>query len=353
MQSSDPINSLKEQGIGSLKKLKNPELILKARQFLAELAKEDGAALPGSAPIISNEKILDLFFNSLLNFRENTVVQYKKEVKKLLGYLEANNINVSSMRLEHIEAYIVLLKKIRKIGSVSQAKLIYIIRVFLNFLKERGYNDIDPVRLEAPRRNRNDVKRELVTEADFMKLLSIVDSRPEKFKNENITYKIILCLLYCTGIRRSELVGLDWENIYFDQNKIKVLDCKGGKDRLVKISDNLKELLIVYRRALGIYKGPLIRGIQARKRITKTALQNIVKGLFKETKIDRSGLRIHSFRHSYVTNVCRKAGVKVAQESAGHSRIDTTEAYLHTSEEDMDKAIIDIPQRLPSSEESS
>ena len=353
MQNNNPITALKEQGIDSLKKLKNPELILKARQFLKELAKEDGAPLPGSTPLISNENILDLFFNSLLNFRENTVVQYRKEAKKLIGYLDANNINVSSMRLEHIEAYIILQKKIRKISAVSQAKIIYIIRVFLSFLKERGYNDIDPIKLETPRRNRNNVKREIVTEADFIKLMILIDNRPEKFKNENITYKVIICILYCTGIRRSELVGLDWENIYFDQNKIKVLDGKGGKDRLIKISDSLKELLMVYRRELGIYKGPLVRGVQAKRRITKTQLQNIIKGLFKEAKIDRPDLTIHSFRHSYVTNVCRKAGVKIAQESAGHSRIDTTEVYLHTSEEDMDKAVIDIPQQKSSSDESS
>ena len=180
-----------------------------------------------------------------------------------------------------------------------------------------------------------------------------IESNIEKFKNENLTYKVIVCLLYCTGIRKSELIKIDWENIYFDQNKIKVLDAKGGKDRKIKIGDDLKGLLLKYRKVLGIYKGAVIRGVQGRKKITKTQLQNIVKGLFKEAKIDRPGLTIHSFRHSYITEVYKKAGVKAAQESAGHSRMETTDCYIHQTEEDMDKAIIGIPQRSSSSDEKN
>ena len=390
MKSYNPIIALKEQGIDSLKKLKDPQLILKAQLFLKELAKEDGTKPLKKVPSLTKEKILTLFVNSLLNFRKSTIIQYKKEIIKLLDYLEANKINIANIKIEHIEGYIALQIKLRKIKPGSQAKLTYIVRVFLNFLKERGYNDIDPEKLEAPRRNSGGAKREYVTEENFIQLMDCLGNRVEKFKNENLTYKVIVCLLYCTGIRRSELIKLKWDNIYFDQNKIKILDGKGGKDRKIKISDDLKELLHRYRKVLGKYKCVIIRGLQGRKKITRTQLQNIIKGLFKEAKISRPGLTIHSFRHSYVTNVCRKAGlnfygltpigftasgiacplsvgrlhlqayacsisggVKIAQESAGHSRIDVTESYLHTTEEDMDKAIIEIPQQKPSSDENN
>ena len=353
MKTNDPIIALKEQGIDSLKKLKDPQLILKAQIYLKELAKEDGIKPIAKVSTLTREKILTLFANSLLNFRKSTTVQYKKEIKKLLDYLEANKINIASMKIEHLESYITLQKRLRKIEPGSQAKLIYVIRVFLNFLKERGYNDIDPEKLKAPKRNHGDAKREYVTEENFIQLMDCLESREEKFKNENITYKVIVCLLYCIGVRKSELINLNWENIYFGQNKIKVLNGKGGKDRRIKISEDLKELLFKYRKVLGIYKGAVIRGVQGRKRITKTQLQNIIKGLFKEAKIDRPGLTIHSFRHSYITAVYKKAGVKAAQESAGHSRMETTDGYIHQTEEDMDRAVINIPQQKPFSDENN
>ena len=268
MESNNPIIVLKGQGIDSLKKLKDPQLILKAQLYLKELVKEDGIKPLTKVPSLTREKILTLFINSLLNFRKNTIVQYKKEIIKLLKYLEVNKINIANMKIEHLEGYIALQKRLRKIEPGSQAKLIYVIRVFLNFLKERGYNDIDPEKLKAPKRNGSDAKREYVTDTDCIKLMDCLESRPEKFKNENITYKVIICLLYCTGVRRSELIKLKWENIYFDQNKVKVLDGKGGKDRRVKIGDDLKELLLKYRKVLRIYKGPVIRGVQGIKKIT-------------------------------------------------------------------------------------
>ena len=171
----------------------------------------------------------------------------------------------------------------------------------------------------------------------------------ERFKHENLTYKVIVCLLYCTGIRRSELIKLNCDNINYNQNKIKILDAKGGKNRKIKIGGNLEELLLEYRKALDIYKGALIRGVQGRKRISKNSLQNIVKGLFKKAKIDRPGLTIHSFKHSYITNVSHKVGIKTAQKNVGHSRIDTTENYVHLTDKDMEEAIIDIPLQKPDS----
>ena len=353
MESNNPIIVIKEQGIDFLKKLKDPQLILKAQIYLKELAKEDGVKPLGKVPSLTKEKILNLFINSLVTFRDSTIIQYKKEIIKLLDYLEVNKINIVNMKIEHLEGYIALQKKLRKIDTGSQAKLTYIIRIFIHFLKERGFSEMEAEKLKAPGRIRNDAKREIVTEADFIKLLKYLEGRVERFKHENLTYKVIVCLLYCTGIRRSELIKLNWDNIYFDQNIIKVLDAKGGKNRKIKIGDNLKEQLLEYRKVSGIYQGAVIRGAQEGKRITKTSLQNIVRGLFKKAKIDRPYLCIHSFRHSYITEVCRKAGIKTAQKNVGHSRIDTTEVYIHPTDEEEKRAVIDIPLQISSSDEKN
>ena len=182
MESYNPIIAIKEQGIDSLKKLKNPLLILKAQLYLKELAKEDGVKPLVKVPSLTKEKILNLFINSLMTFRESTVVQYKKEILKLLNYLYVNKINIADMKIEHLEGYIALQKKLRKISPGSQAKLTYVIRVFLNFLKERGFSDTDPEKLKAPKRNPGDAKREYVTEADFIKLLDCCHFPPALYR---------------------------------------------------------------------------------------------------------------------------------------------------------------------------
>ena len=321
MNSQNPFMMLKKQGIDSLKELKDPKNIVEAEQFLEKLVQKDREGTRKKIPIVNAKKILELYENSLINRSDATSVQYMEVAEDFIHYLESNRINIASLDLEHCESYMAIQKKRRKFNVNTQARLTYIIRNFLKFLQERGFIKMEPEKFKAPRKISINAKREIVTKDDFTKLMDYIDTRKERFKNENLTYKTIVSLLYCTGVRRSKLVDLNWIDLQLDKKKIILSNAKGGKTRRIKIGDNLKKLLIEYKRACGSPKGAIVRGIQGKKRLNKNSLQNIINGLFKKAKIYRPGLCIHSFRHGYITNVCKKAGPEVAKECAGHSRI--------------------------------
>jgi len=84
----------------------------------------------------------------------------------------------------------------------------------------------------------------------------------------------------------------------------------------------------------------IIRGVHG-KRITKCSLQNIITRIFKESKIKKEGLTLHSLRHTYADRLRRK-GTDIATISKlmGHSNLETTAIYLHSNKEDFKKAVL-------------
>ncbi len=242
---------LKKQGIDSLKELKDPKNIVEAQQFLEKLVQKDREGPRKRIPAMNVKRILGLYENSLINKREATSVQYMEVAEDFIHYLESNRVNIASLDLEHCESYMSLQIKKRKFSTNTQVRLTYIIRNFLKFLQERGYIKMEPEKFKAPRKISIDAKREIVTNDDFIKLLNYIDTRKERFKNENLTYKIIVSLFYCTGVRKSKLIDLNWIDSQLDKKKIILSNTKGGKIRKIRIGNNLKNLLIEYKRACG------------------------------------------------------------------------------------------------------
>jgi integrase/recombinase XerD len=152
--------------------------------------------------------------------------------------------------------------------------------------------------------------------------------------------QIIFHLGIKCGLRRSEVINLDWEHVNFETGKIKIVNSKGGKDRFVFISNDLKGKMLEYRKGTGFYKGPVIRG-KCRKRMTKASLQNLIKRIYREAGIYREGLCFHSLRHTYA-EILRKNNTDTLTISMllGHSNLNTTQQYLHSNEEDLIKASI-------------
>ena len=122
--------------------------------------------------------------------------------------------------------------------------------------------------------------------------------------------------------------------------KIKILDAKGGKERIVYYSQELGAVIEGYRKSSGNSNGALIRGSFG-KRITSCPMHRIVRRMYIESGIYREGLTVHSLRHTYADNF-RKNGVdlKVIKTLLGHSSLATTDRYLHVSSGDLKKAVL-------------
>ena len=142
------------------------------------------------------------------------------------------------------------------------------------------------------------------------------------------------------GLRKSEISKLNWEDLDFNERKIKILEAKGGKERIVYYSQELEKVILSYKKSSGNSTGALVRGSFG-KRITSCPMQRIVRRMYVESGTYRPGITIHSLRHGFASSL-RKKGVdlKIIKTLLGHSSLATTDRYLHVSAGDLKKAVL-------------
>lgn len=144
--------------------------------------------------------------------------------------------------------------------------------------------------------------------------------------------KAILELLYGSGLRASELIGLDQKDIDFFNDQIKVMG-KGRKERIIPLGRMAKEALKEY---LGERKGMTSQAVFLNKRgerLSTRSLQRIVNRILLSLA-DASGINPHIFRHSFATHLLeRGCDLRAVQELLGHSSLATTQIYAHLTSE--------------------
>lgn len=286
-------------------------------------------------------KLVERYLNYLRsdNKRESTIYDYCYEAKKFMGFLEKKGINY--IDLDVVREYLADRKRKGKLSSNGFRKLVFSLKSFLMYLKEIGLVIFDLEEIKSPKGIYN--RQEIVTDTDFEKIVNYLARGEEKYKNCNLRDTVIIYLLIDCGLRKQELIDLNWEDIDFGNGIIKIRDSKGGRSREVPFGPELGRLLKECRKIFGHYKGAVIRGIQGRKRMHRTSLQDTVRRIYKKSGVYRKGLKNHSFRHAYATKVFRETDILTTQERLGHSRINTTEKYLHLYEDDMKRGVIDFP----------
>lgn len=315
----------------------------KANKALRKLYEESSKNSDGKKNK-SGHKDLDLkeLMNGYKNFLSSqglallTISDYAMEAERFLSHLAGKNIYIFMVSQANVEEYLSTARKERKLSINSYSKVVISLKRFLQFLKERDIIEIDAAKIKTPKK----VKpiKEVLNREDVKRIKNYLKSRKEKFVGENIRDSVSLALMLRCGLRKSEIINLDWEDIDLNSNRIMVKDSKGGKSRSLYFKGSLKKVLKKYQKCLKIYRGAVIRG-KCRRRISKASLENLVSRIFIEAKIYRKGLSIHSLRHYYADRLRRKkVDLQTISILLGHSRIDTTEVYLHVSEEDLKKA---------------
>jgi len=272
------------------------------------------------------------------NKADSTIKDYLNTSVKFSSYLKQNRISLESLDMSNIDKYLSLVRS-KNISNNTYAKLVNCIRSFLRFLNSRDYIGKDfSSFINIPKKVAS-IKEEL-SELDIKNIKNYLSVRKEKYKNENLRDLIIFSLGIDCGLRRQEFINLNWEDINFKENSISIKNSKGRKNRIVYFNNNLRELLYLYRKLNGKYINALIRGAHG-KRITKCSLQNIISRIFKESKTYRKNLTLHSLRHTYAERL-RKKGIDLPTISKllGHSRLDTTDIYLHVNKDDFKIAVL-------------
>jgi integrase/recombinase XerD len=260
-----------------------------------------------------------------------TVSAYRRDIDAFLSWLTKRETSVVDVTDGDLEAYVSHLRRTKK-ADTSVSRAVSSLRGWFGFLLDEHQIANDPtLRLKSAKRARS-LPRPL-PEDDVLRLLDGIDTREPL----GLRDKALLELLYGTGARVSEAVGIQLQDLDFDEELIKVTG-KGSKERLVPMGG-------VLRKALGAYLTPGGRSSLVSDKKTSRVFLNakgtalsrqgvdlIVHRHALVAGIDHDRISAHVFRHSCATHMlAHGADIRVVQELLGHASISTTQLYTAVS----------------------
>jgi len=267
------------------------------------------------------------------NFSEHTLNAYCSDIVSFILWL--NNESSTDVDFNKLREYLHFIQRFDYKKSTI-ARKIASIRTFYKYLFRERFIDNNPaVSLSAPKRPKSLPKFLTVDEVEKI-LNNVKIDTPAGFRN-----RVILELLWATGMRISELSNLNFGDLNLDENEIRVFG-KGAKERIVLISARAKQYLEQYiktarkliapRYDIGEIneKSPLFinsTGFRLQNKTIRKVINEVVEKIELPKKVTP-----HVFRHSFATHLIENgADLRVVQELLGHAGISNTQIYTHIS----------------------
>ena len=266
-------------------------------------------------------------------YSRHTLISYQTDIEQLQQFIEAHFPELELITCDYrtLRSWIVSLVE-SKIDSRSVNRKIATLRSFYKFLNKRSEISVDPTtKLKVLK-----VAKKLpqfVNEEDISKIFDNI-----QFDNnlENKREQLILELLYGTGIRLSELINLERDDVNLNQRTIKVLG-KRNKERIIPFSKYLERIIVEYN---NVDKNPgahyLITDNNG-KQLYPMFVYRTVKKYLAFANVDKKSP--HVLRHTFATHLLNKgAELNAVKDLLGHSSLAATQVYTHNSMEKLKKA---------------
>lgn len=278
------------------------------------------------------ERYIDKFINYLKIERDvsfHTLRSYSSDLSMFSEFFQSKG--VKEIKYFDLRKYLAHLKT-SDYSKNTIARKISALRSWFKFLQQDGYIDENPAgSLSTPRIDKKLPK--FLSEEEMKSLLEISPETLLDYRD-----KAILEVLYSTGMRVTELISLDIDDVDFIGGIIKVKG-KGSKERLVPIGDKALISIRKYLEARSEENIPANRrGRKSvlflnknKKRISARSVRRIINKHILRTSRKRN-ISPHSLRHSFATHMLnRGANLRVVQELLGHKSLSTTQIYTHIS----------------------
>lgn len=272
----------------------------------------------------------------------NTVKAYRRDLAEFVEYLGGyygagawswEGIDRLAMRgfLGHLAR--------RNLSKRSMARMLSAVRGFYKFLAINELVSANPARaVGAPKQEKH--LPSYLDRAQINLLFQIAEVRAMEGRFEDVRNLAILELFYSTGMRVSELQGLNKPDLDLISQQVKVRG-KGRKERIVPVGDHAQLAIRNYEAKRDALSGALGGKVDRRalfvgrtgKRLTVRAVQKVMSKFLSQIDED-AGLTTHSLRHTFATHLLDAgADLRAVQELLGHASITTTQIYTHTSVE--------------------
>lgn len=257
------------------------------------------------------------------NYSGHTLLNYRLDLEELAEFL--GDLDLASIDYLALRRYLAYLKG-RNLNNRTIARRLSSLRSFFRFLTREGYIKTNPsLTLLSPKQEKH--LPSFLTEEEMNKLIESVLPEDE----QGLRDRAILETFYSTGIRISELVALNKEDVDFLGGVIKVMG-KGKKERLVPIGE-------IALSAIRSYLEKRTKDAEALflnrfgKRMSVRGVRNVVKKYIKLMGVKQK-VSVHTLRHSFATHLLnRGADLRSVQELLGHVNLSTTQIYTHLTTE--------------------
>jgi len=260
----------------------------------------------------------------------NSISAYSRDLQRFLDFLTTNSIELGKFDQEDLEGFITELNDANlAISSIN--RVLSTLRSFFGFL-ERNHQKENPMKDVQSRK----IPLRLPKALTIAQITALIDGSVTDDQVISLRNKAILELLYSTGGRVSEIVGINMNDVS-ESNEVRVIKLrgKGGKERVVPMGSfavkALDDYVVRVRPALVLKntknKNDALFLNQRGTRISRQSAWQIVVDSAKKSGLSE-GISPHVFRHSFATHLLDGgADIRVVQELLGHSSVTTTQIY--------------------------
>ena len=258
------------------------------------------------------------------NYSLNTIISY---INDLYYFHEFVKMDFDKVKYDDIRDYLEYLN-LKKEKSTSVSRKISSLKSFYKFLYKNDYmdkKDYPLVKVTYPK-----IEKKLPKFLYYNDLLEIINESSKD--KDGVRDRLIIEMLYATGVRVSELVNIKLNDIDFNNKRIIVCG-KGNKERIVYYGDYAEEVLNKYLKTHVRKNNNYLFLNSKGEQITDGGIRYIIDNIMKKLSI-KTHVTPHVLRHTFATDMLNNGcDIKIVQELLGHSSLKATEIYTHVTNE--------------------
>lgn len=282
------------------------------------------------------DRFLDYLKNEL-NYADNTILSYKKDLAKYFGYVEKESIDYLTIDRMQIRTYLRFLDEEEKLTNRSIARRLSCIRSFYNYLVIEGMIDANIFKTI----NNPKIEKTLPNFLSYNELAEMLDAIDTSDKY-GIRDRLIIEMLYATGCRGSELCDVKLNDINKLELKIRIMG-KGSKERIVYYGEYASRYLQKYLEVREDFhpKSGFLLVSDNKDKMTINDIEAIVRKIVSRLSIQHR-VTPHTLRHTFATHLLNNgADIKSVQELLGHASLNTTGIYTHITSDHLKNVYLD------------
>ena len=272
-----------------------------------------------------------------------TCSAYERDVRACLRFLQADGFrDWAAVRPPDLRRFLAAEAE-RRPALGSQARTVAALKVFFRFCVENEYLERDPALvLRTPKKR--EALPDVLDRRELGRLLQAVergDVWVRHFPGKRERDRLMLALFAYAGLRRSELLGLDWDDVDLERRLLRVRMAKGGRQRTVPIHPALEPLFSDYLRFRAHNPEPaLFVGVQGRRLSPTIMAQTFIRYARAAGVSERKRVTPHTLRHVFASELLRAgANLRQIQELLGHKHLDSTQRYTRVTAHELRGAV--------------